>query len=161
MGRDDRTALERLCRYLLRPPLAVRRLTRLDDGRYRYALKAPWSDGTTALLLEPFELIERPGRSRESSSPTSAWMRRRPSWRRREGRRGRSRGIRVHATHPPDGTLLFAASSGGTSSDSAQGVTVVDGAAWVTGWFGGDATFDVVGTSATGSSEFYLLRRPL
>ena len=59
VGRDDRTALERLCRYLLRPPLAVRRLTRLDDGRYRYALKAPWSDGTTALLLEPFELIER------------------------------------------------------------------------------------------------------
>lgn len=51
--------MPRLCRYLLRPPLAVRRLTRLDDGRYRYALKAPWSDGTTALLLEPFELIER------------------------------------------------------------------------------------------------------
>ncbi len=36
----------------------------------------------------------RPGRSRESYSPTSAWMRRRPSWRRREGRRGRSRGRR-------------------------------------------------------------------
>jgi hypothetical protein len=65
------------------------------------------------------------------------------------------------AAWAPDGTLLFAASSGGTSSDSAQGVTVVDGAAWVTGWFGGDATFDVVGTSATGSSGFYLLRRPL
>ena len=59
VGKSDRAALERLCRYLLRPALAVHRLTRLEDGRYRYGFKAPWSDGTVALIFEPMELVER------------------------------------------------------------------------------------------------------
>ena len=45
--------LENLCRYMLRPPLAVERLERLPGGRLAYRMKAPWRDGTTAFLLTP------------------------------------------------------------------------------------------------------------
>ncbi|MDD9971148.1 MAG: transposase, partial [Myxococcales bacterium] len=38
----DRPQLERLCRYLARPPLAHDRLTELKDGRLRLTLKTPW-----------------------------------------------------------------------------------------------------------------------
>ena len=55
----DRPQLERLCRYLARPPLAHDRLTELKDGRLRLTLKTPWSDGTKAILLEPMDLISR------------------------------------------------------------------------------------------------------
>ena len=49
----DRARLERLCRYLARPPLAQERLTALADGRFRYEMKRPWRDGTYAVVLEP------------------------------------------------------------------------------------------------------------
>jgi hypothetical protein len=55
----ERPQLERLCRYLARPPLAHDRLTVLKDGRLRLTLKTPWSDGTQAILLEPMDLIAR------------------------------------------------------------------------------------------------------
>ena len=35
------------------------RLSRLDDGRIKLRLRTPWSDGTTHLILEPLELIEK------------------------------------------------------------------------------------------------------
>jgi hypothetical protein len=35
MREHDRERLEQLCRYLLRPPLALDRLRTLDDGRER------------------------------------------------------------------------------------------------------------------------------
>jgi hypothetical protein len=38
---DDRVGLERLCRYLLRPPLAQERLSRLADGRVVCTLARP------------------------------------------------------------------------------------------------------------------------
>ncbi len=64
-----------------------------------------------------------------------------------------------------DGSFLFAHSGGGSMSDSANGVAVSGGAAYVTGWFGGDASFDIgdgaVTATATGGAEFYLLRHPL
>ena len=47
------------CRYVLRPPLAEHRLRRLADGRVRLQLKRPWSDGTTHLLFEPLEFLEK------------------------------------------------------------------------------------------------------
>jgi hypothetical protein len=56
---DDRDALARLCRYLLRPPVAETRLQRLTDGRVLLTLKGEWSDGTTHVLCEPIELLER------------------------------------------------------------------------------------------------------
>lgn len=54
-----RPALERLCRYTLRPPLPKGRLEERPDGKLLLRLKKPWSDGSTALLFEPIELIAR------------------------------------------------------------------------------------------------------
>jgi hypothetical protein len=56
---NDREQLERLCRYLARPPIAEERLTRLDDGRLRYELKRAWKDGTRAVILSPLDLCAR------------------------------------------------------------------------------------------------------
>jgi putative transposase len=56
---NNRDGLERLARYVLRPPIAQERLTRTADGRVLLTLKAEWSDGTTHLLFEPIELLER------------------------------------------------------------------------------------------------------
>lgn len=57
--RRDRHRLERLCRYVARPPLATDRLSRSDDGRWVYRLRHPWRDGTTHVLFEATELVER------------------------------------------------------------------------------------------------------
>ena len=56
---DDRAGLERLCRYLLRPPLAQERLARLADGRVVSTLAHPWHDGTRHLIFTPHEFLER------------------------------------------------------------------------------------------------------
>jgi DNA-directed RNA polymerase specialized sigma24 family protein len=53
------SALPWLCRYLLRPPLARERLTGSAHGQLRFELAHPRADGTTHLLLEPLELIEK------------------------------------------------------------------------------------------------------
>lgn len=55
----DRKGLERLCRYVLRPPLAVDRIERRPDGRVRVGMKRVWSDGTGAIELSPLELAEK------------------------------------------------------------------------------------------------------
>ncbi len=54
-----RQGLERLGRYLTRPALALGRLRILDSQRLSFALKTPWSDGTSHLLLAPMELLEK------------------------------------------------------------------------------------------------------
>jgi hypothetical protein len=56
---DDRAGLERLARYMTRPPLSQQRLAEQSDGRYRIALKTPWRDGTTHIVLEGPELVGR------------------------------------------------------------------------------------------------------
>jgi hypothetical protein len=56
---DDRAHLERLCKYVARPPLAAGRLERIDDERLSFALKTPWDDGTTHLVLSPLELLKK------------------------------------------------------------------------------------------------------
>jgi hypothetical protein len=56
---SDREALERLGRYLARPPVAADRLSQLQDGRVELQLKRPWRDGTTAFRFTAHELIER------------------------------------------------------------------------------------------------------
>jgi hypothetical protein len=56
---NNRDGLEQLARYVLRPPIAQERLSRTADGRVLLTLKAEWSDGTTHLLFEPIELLER------------------------------------------------------------------------------------------------------
>ena len=55
----DREGRERLCRYLLRPPISDERLTLRDDGRVELALKTAWRDGTVALILTPEQLVAR------------------------------------------------------------------------------------------------------
>jgi hypothetical protein len=54
-----RDALEHVCRYLLRPPLALERLTERSQDQLVYALPHPRRDGSTHLLLDPLELIEK------------------------------------------------------------------------------------------------------
>jgi hypothetical protein len=56
---NDRTRLEHLCRYVARPPVATQRLSRLADGRLLYRLKRRWRDGTTHMIFEPAELLEK------------------------------------------------------------------------------------------------------
>ncbi len=55
----DRKRLERLCRYVARPPVATDRLSRMEDGRLLYRLKHRWRDGTTHVVFEPRELLEK------------------------------------------------------------------------------------------------------
>ncbi len=59
----DRARLERLCRYVCRPPIAQNRLEEMEGGKLSYLLKKPWRDGTVALVLEPMDLIARGVRS--------------------------------------------------------------------------------------------------
>jgi len=51
--------LQKLCRYLMRPPLSLERLYRTVKGDIGYRLKKVWSDGTEAVLFSEFELIEK------------------------------------------------------------------------------------------------------
>jgi hypothetical protein len=55
----DRSRLERVCRYILRPPISQERLGPLSDGRIGYRLKHPWRDGTTYVAFKPLELLEK------------------------------------------------------------------------------------------------------
>jgi hypothetical protein len=55
----DRRRLERLCRYIARPPVATDRLERLPDGRLLYHLRHRWRDGTTQIVFEPQQLLGR------------------------------------------------------------------------------------------------------
>lgn len=56
---NDRARLEQLCRYLLRPPVAQDRLRLRADGRVLVELKTVWRDGTSHLLFEPIEFMEK------------------------------------------------------------------------------------------------------
>jgi hypothetical protein len=56
---DQRDRLERLCRYALRPTVAQDRLQLTAEGQVVLQLRHPWSDGTTHLLFDPLELLER------------------------------------------------------------------------------------------------------
>ncbi len=55
----DRKRLERLVRYVARPPLSQERLELHGDGRVRLRFKAPWRDGTDAVVLHPLDFISR------------------------------------------------------------------------------------------------------
>lgn len=55
----DRQRLERLCRYVARPPLSLERLESIENGLLAYRLKTRWRDGTTHILMERHELLER------------------------------------------------------------------------------------------------------
>ena len=56
---NDRAGLERICRYLLRPPLSRARLDENEEGDLVVQLKRAWSDGTTQIVLTRLEFLER------------------------------------------------------------------------------------------------------
>ena len=56
---DQRDRHERLTRCALRPPVSQERLEWTATGQVRLELRRPWSDGTTHLLFDPVELLER------------------------------------------------------------------------------------------------------
>ena len=56
---DERSALERLIRYGLRPPLAQKRLSLTDAGNVRYRLRKPTYDGRTDVVLQPTAFVKR------------------------------------------------------------------------------------------------------
>jgi len=59
IAKGQRKALERLCRYLFRPPAAASRFEALPDGRVSLRLKRAWQNGTTHIVLTPQELVEK------------------------------------------------------------------------------------------------------
>ena len=48
---DDRRKLERVCRYLFRPPVALERLSLDGDGLVVYVLKRAYCDGTDPRVI--------------------------------------------------------------------------------------------------------------
>jgi hypothetical protein len=55
----QRSRLERLCRYIARPPIATQRLSVDGRGRVVYRYKQPFRDGSTHVVLEPLDFIAR------------------------------------------------------------------------------------------------------
>ena len=55
----DRKGLERICRYLSRPPIPQDRLERRADGKYVLSLKRTWKGWVKAVVFEPLDLIAR------------------------------------------------------------------------------------------------------
>jgi hypothetical protein len=56
---NQRAKLERLCRYVSRPPVASEPMALTASGHVRYALKTRYRDGTTHIVLEPLDLMAR------------------------------------------------------------------------------------------------------
>jgi hypothetical protein len=56
---NEREKLERLCRYITRPPISTKRLSMTRNGRVRNELKTPWRNGTTHVIFEPLDFISR------------------------------------------------------------------------------------------------------
>jgi len=54
-----REGLERLCRYVTRPPIKVERLSLAPDGKVSYALRRRWRNGTSAIAFEPLDFLAR------------------------------------------------------------------------------------------------------
>ena len=58
-GPQQRQKLERLCRYITRPALGHKRLSRTRAGEVVLQLKTPYRDGTTHLVMTPLEFLQR------------------------------------------------------------------------------------------------------
>ncbi len=55
----ERDKIERLCRYITRPAVALERLSLNARGQVVYRLKKPYDDGTTHIVMSPLELLEK------------------------------------------------------------------------------------------------------
>jgi hypothetical protein len=58
-GADQRKELEQLCRYITRPAIANERLKLNRASQVVLQLKSPYKDGTTHIVMEPLEFMER------------------------------------------------------------------------------------------------------
>jgi hypothetical protein len=56
---NQRKKLERLCRYITRPAIAEQRLSLASNGNVIVALKTPYDDGTSHVVLSPIEFMGR------------------------------------------------------------------------------------------------------
>jgi hypothetical protein len=56
---NQRKKLERLCRYITRPAIAEQRLSLASNGNVVVALKTPYDDGTSHVVLSPMEFMGR------------------------------------------------------------------------------------------------------
>lgn len=55
----EKDKIEKLCRYIARPAVAIERLKLNQRGQVVYTLKKPYTDGTTHIVMTPLELMER------------------------------------------------------------------------------------------------------
>lgn len=55
----ERKKLEKLARYIARPPIAQDRLRLNEQGQVVYELKKPYRDGTSHIVMSPLELLEK------------------------------------------------------------------------------------------------------
>ena len=55
----DRRRLERLCRYILSPPVSPERISRTPDGKIAYRLKRRWSDGTEVVCFSGLDFLSK------------------------------------------------------------------------------------------------------
>ena len=58
-GTGARKRLERLCRYVCRPPLAQDRLSVARDGSVVYRFRKPWRNGKLAVVMDPMTFLSR------------------------------------------------------------------------------------------------------
>lgn len=56
---NQRKKLERLCRYVARPAISEQRLSLASNGSVVVALKTPYDDGTSHVVLNPLEFMGR------------------------------------------------------------------------------------------------------
>ena len=59
MAGNERDKIEKLCRYITRPAVALERLVLNQRGQVIYTLKKPYSDGTTHIVMTKLELLEK------------------------------------------------------------------------------------------------------
>jgi hypothetical protein len=59
IGGNDRDAVEKIAKYLLRPAFAQERLSLLPDGRVAYDLRRPRWDGGTRVIMTPIEFLSK------------------------------------------------------------------------------------------------------
>ncbi len=84
----QRDRIERLCRYITRPALALERLSTNGEGQVVYQLKTPYRDGTTHFVFETcataanMRALQTVSKARSGryhcSSTTLAWRAQRP-----------------------------------------------------------------------------------
>jgi hypothetical protein len=56
---SQKNKLERVARYITRPPVAIERFSLTSQGQVKYSLKTPYRDGTTHVIFEPLDFIAR------------------------------------------------------------------------------------------------------